>query len=194
MWPSTPAERRHLACRCRTCCLRRYRASRPPQNSSFRGSIPHPIRSLCTLRTRHSRRLRNTRFPAARYHLTGADLSPAETRQLRLTHRNRKFESISLQQRVCLSPASAFEGREPRLSARVWTAGLATRSAETRRAFQFAPTCGNISVGPYSSTAVPLMWSARIRRRSQRSRAFRGLMCGRSLNSDPAQAKPSTVR
>ena len=107
---------------------------------------------------------------------------------------DRGFESISLQQRVSLSAASAFEGREPRLSARVWAAGLATRSAETRRAFQFAPTCGNISVGPYSSTAVPLMWSARIRRRSQRSRAFRGLMCGRSLNSDRAQAKPSTVR
>src|SRR3984893_17542255 len=100
MWPSTPAVRRHLAQRCRTCCLRRFRASRPPQNSSFRGSIPHPIRSLCTLRTRRRRRLRNTRFPAARYHLTGADLSPAETRQLRLLARNRKFESISLQRRV----------------------------------------------------------------------------------------------
>jgi hypothetical protein len=34
------------------------------------------------------RRLRDTRFPAARYHLTGADLSPAGSRQLRLTHRN----------------------------------------------------------------------------------------------------------
>jgi len=41
------------------------------------------------------------------------------------------------QQRVSLSTASAFEGREPRLSARVCAAGLATRSAETRRAFQF---------------------------------------------------------
>src|SRR5215469_4706130 len=49
---------------------------------------PHPIRSLCTLRIRRRRRLRNTRFPAARYHLTGAGLSPAGTRQLRLTHRN----------------------------------------------------------------------------------------------------------
>src|SRR4030088_2841080 len=68
---------------------------------------------------------------------------------------DRGFESISLQQRVSLSAASAFEGREPRPSARVCAAGLATRSAETRRAFQFAPTCGNISVGPYSSTAVP---------------------------------------
>src|ERR1700720_2997097 len=104
MWPSTPAERRHLAWRCRTCCLRRFRASRPPQNSSFRGSIPHPIRSLCTLRIRRRRRLRNTRFPAARYHLTGAGLSPAGTRQLRLTHRNRKFESISLQRRAACEP------------------------------------------------------------------------------------------
>src|SRR5258707_5408741 len=79
-----------------------------------------------------------------------------------MRERDRGFESCSLQQRVSLSAASAFEGREPRLSARVWAAGLATRSAETRRAFQFAPTCGNISVGPYSSTAVPLMWSARM--------------------------------
>src|SRR5215475_1107248 len=92
MWPSTPAERRHLALRYRTYCLRRFRASRPPQHYSFRGSIPHPIRSLCTLRIRRRRRLRNTRFPAARYHLTGAGLSPAGTRQLRLTHRNWKFE------------------------------------------------------------------------------------------------------
>jgi hypothetical protein len=67
---------------------RRSRASRPPQHSSFLGSTPHPIRSLCTLRTRRRRRLRNTRFPAARYHLTGAGLSPAGSRQLRVTHRN----------------------------------------------------------------------------------------------------------
>ena len=61
---------------------------------------PHPIRSLCTLRIRRRRRLRNTRFPAARYHLTGAGLSPAGTRQLHLTHRNWKFESSSLLRRV----------------------------------------------------------------------------------------------
>jgi len=81
-----------------------FRASRPPQCYLFRGSIPHPIRSLCTLRTRRRRRLRNTRFPAARYHLTGAGLSPAGTRQLRLTHRDRWFESGSLQQRVRYEP------------------------------------------------------------------------------------------
>src|SRR6516164_5485068 len=79
--------------------LRAFRASRPPQRYLFRGSIPHPTRSLCTLRIRRYRRLRNTRFPAARYRLTGAGLSPAGSRQLRLTHRNVKVESISLQQR-----------------------------------------------------------------------------------------------
>src|SRR5438105_2901307 len=50
--------------------------------------------------------------------------------------RNRWFESGSLQRRVCLSPGAAFEGREPRLSARLCAAGLATGSAETRRVLQ----------------------------------------------------------
>ena len=50
--------------------------------------------------------------------------------------RNRWFESCSLQRRVRLSPGAAFEGREPRLSARLCAAGLATGSAETRRVFQ----------------------------------------------------------
>src|SRR4029077_20614946 len=76
-----------------------------------------------------------------------------------LLARNRWFESISLQQTVCLSPAATAERREPRLSARVWAAGLTTGSAETRQAFHCAPTGGNVSAGPYSSTAVPLMWS-----------------------------------
>ena len=54
-------------------------------------------------------------------------------------------------------------------------AGLATGSAETRRAFHFARTAGNISVGPYSSTAVPLMWAARMPSWSQQSRTFSGV-------------------
>ena len=41
-----------------------------------------------------------------------------------------------VQRRVRLSPASAFEGRQPRLSARVCGAGLATGSTETRRLFR----------------------------------------------------------
>src|SRR5215475_12906076 len=51
--------------------------------------------------------------------------------------RDQWFESISLQRRVRLSPGAAFEGREPRLSARLCAAGLATGSAETRRVFRY---------------------------------------------------------
>jgi hypothetical protein len=108
--------------------------------------------------------------------------------------RNRKFESSSLQQTVRLSPAAAFEGREPRFSARVWAAGLATGSAETRQVFHCGPTGGNISVGPYSSTAVPLRWSAKMPRRSRQSWVFSAVNVRVSLNSDRAYAKPSTIR
>jgi hypothetical protein len=46
--------------------------------------------------------------------------------------RDRQFESPSLQQRVSLSAASAFEGREPRLSARVcgWFGDAVGRDAQ----------------------------------------------------------------
>jgi hypothetical protein len=69
MWSSTTAERRPLAYRCRTCCLRRCLPSRPLRISSFRGSIAHPAESLCTLRARRRRRPRNTRYraPATAY-------------------------------------------------------------------------------------------------------------------------------
>ena len=50
--------------------------------------------------------------------------------------RDRQFESAPLQGRVCLSPGAAVEGREPRLSARLCAAGLATGWAETRKVFQ----------------------------------------------------------
>src|SRR5438445_12420358 len=71
--------------------------------------------------------------------------------------RNRKFESISLQRRVCLSPGAVFERREPRFPR--GCARLAWRRGRQRRAgwVKIAPTGGNISVAPYSSTAVPLM-------------------------------------
>jgi hypothetical protein len=53
-------------------------------------------------------------------------------------------------------------------------ARLAWRLGRQRRAdcFDTAATGGNISVGPYSSTAVPLMWSPRMPPRSQLSRGF----------------------
>src|ERR1051326_1383240 len=64
-----PAERQHLAKRCRTCCLRRCLPPRPLQISGFRGSIAHPTGSLCTLRCRRHRRPRNTHYraPATAY-------------------------------------------------------------------------------------------------------------------------------
>ena len=111
-----------------------------------------------------------------------------------LRTRNRWFESTSLQQTVSLSPSAAFQGGEPRFSARVWAAGLATGSAETRQALHCAPTGGNISVGPYSSTAVPLRWLAKMPRRSRQSWVYSALKVRGSLNSDWAQAKPSTIR
>src|SRR5215467_11964407 len=45
--------------------------------------------------------------------------------------RNRRFESISLQRRVCLSPQAALVRGEPRLSARVCAAGLAVSASRS---------------------------------------------------------------
>jgi hypothetical protein len=55
---------------------------------------------------------------------------------------------------------------------------LAWRPGRQRRAgcFDIAPTGGHISVGPFCSTAVPLMGSARMPRCTQRSWAFTGLI------------------
>src|ERR1700732_3842087 len=71
--------------------------------------------------------------------------------------RNRKFESSSLQQTVCLSPAVAFEGREPGFPCGFGQ--LACRPGQQRLAgcFDIASAGGNISVGRYSSTAVRLV-------------------------------------
>ena len=115
-----------------------------------------PSRSLCTLRIRRRRRLRNTRYPAARYRLTGAGLSPAGSRQLRLTHRNRKFESISLQQTVRVSPRPGrCRSKNPRFRAGVRRWGRQRRAGLV----EIAQSGAVISVGRYSSTAVPLMSS-----------------------------------
>src|SRR5215813_7459845 len=57
----------------------------------------------------------NTRFPAARYRLTGAGLSPTRPRQLRLTHRNRWFVDSPLE-------GDGFELLVPRKSP-AWTSG-----------------------------------------------------------------------
>ena len=64
MWPLTPAGRQHLACRCRTCCLRANENPRPLRCLIFRGSIPHPMQLLCTLRDHCRQGPRNTRYQA----------------------------------------------------------------------------------------------------------------------------------
>src|SRR5580698_5879297 len=64
MWPLTPAGRQNLALRSRTCCLRQIRQPRPLRYRSFRGSIPHPTRLLCTLRRGRHLPRRNTRYRA----------------------------------------------------------------------------------------------------------------------------------
>jgi len=74
---------------------------------------------------------------------------------------DRGFESVSLQQRVRLSLALAFVSGEPRLSARVCAADIATGSAETRSGFRFRAKRRRYLCRAYSSTAAPLMWSAR---------------------------------
>ena len=69
MGSSTTAERRRLAYRRRTYCLRRTQPSRPPQICNCRGSITHPIQSLCTLRDGRHLPPRNTHYraPATAY-------------------------------------------------------------------------------------------------------------------------------
>jgi hypothetical protein len=111
--------------------------------------------SNCLIRTPFLRHLSSTR--CARRDRPEAGRRP----------RYRKFESIPLQQTVCLSPAVFFEGREPGFPRGSGAAGWTIRSAETRRYFDMAPNPSNISVGPYSSTAVSLIWAARMPERNQ---------------------------
>ena len=100
---------------------------------------PHPI----TVYASHpsSPTTAQHRFPAARYHLTGAGLSSAGTRQLRLTHRNRRFESSSLQQTVRLLQDFSFLCRKAGSCRGVRGPGRAARPAETRRARQHHANC-----------------------------------------------------
>ena len=49
-----------------------------PARSSFRGSLPHPTQSLCTLRVRRHRRLTQHSLPGGSLGLTWAGLAPAD--------------------------------------------------------------------------------------------------------------------
>ncbi len=79
MRSSTTTERRHLASRCRTCCLRLDGRPRPRWHCLFRGSIAHPAQSLFTLRGRRRRRnLTQHSLPGGRYPLPGPDFHRLE--------------------------------------------------------------------------------------------------------------------
>jgi hypothetical protein len=81
MCSSTTAERRPLAWRCRTCCLRRCLPPRPLRLSSFRGSIAHPqnrcLRFVPAVADEHA-----TLASGRPLRLTRAGLAPAGSRQL----------------------------------------------------------------------------------------------------------------
>ena len=163
------------------CAAKRNRkfADSPLEGSGFEPSVPLPrLSSIRAVRaeiigrsTDVFRRDREFDVSALQGRLSTSSQSQCSTdpgliagtwhRPLFLT-RDRWFESGSLQRRVRLSPRAAFGCREPRLSARL--CGVAWRPGRQRRAgrFKIALTGGNISVGPYSSTAARLMGSARI--------------------------------
>src|SRR5258708_11651550 len=91
-------------------------------------------------------------------------LSRSEQRTLSKTQNNHltgkapyKFESSSLQETVSLSREFAFLGWEARVfrGCAGWGEGCG-RQRRTGRG-NIGPTVGNISVGPYSSTALPVM-------------------------------------
>src|SRR5712692_6068877 len=86
MWPSTPAGRQHLAWRCPPSCLRANRNPRPLRYLIFRGSIPHPMQLLCTLRSRCRQRSRSTRYQAGATPYLGPDFHRLDRTSLRLAH------------------------------------------------------------------------------------------------------------
>jgi hypothetical protein len=106
-----------------------------------------------------------------------ADVPIGNAQQSLLQQRDRWFESGFLQRRVFSLPELLRGSRTPAFRAAV-RGGLATGSAETCRCYEIAPTGGNISVAPYSSTAVPLMGSRMPRRFQIKSGRSPGLIVG----------------
>ena len=88
MWPLTPAGRQHLAAldgRCRTCCLRANKNSRPPRYRSFEAQSHTPrnrcVRFATTVASGHV-----TLATKRTLLLTWTGLPPAGSRQLCLAH------------------------------------------------------------------------------------------------------------
>src|SRR6516225_1260008 len=64
MWPSTPAGGQCLAITALHMLHSTMKTVSAPASSSFRGSLPHPMQSLCTLRNHCRQWPRNTRYQA----------------------------------------------------------------------------------------------------------------------------------
>ena len=98
--------------------------------------------------------------------------------------RNRKFESVSLQRTVRLSREGARRGRKPGFSR--GCAGHGRRDGRQRLGSvgDMAPTGDNVSAGPNSSTAVPMMWF----------KVAAALTAEKAAVGSAGQTKPSATR
>ena len=99
-------------------------------------------------------------------------------------------KSISLQRRVrSLSRIRFRRSRTPAVGAGVRSSldDRVRRDAQNVSTSRQPP--GNISVGPYSSTAVLLMWSATTHTGPNKVGPATGSRCGRSLNSRSSSSK-----
>src|SRR6516162_796001 len=78
MWPSTPAGRTVPRITASHMLRSTMKTVSAPASSSFRGSLPHPTQSLCTLRVRRRRRLTQHSLPGGLLGVTWAGLAPAD--------------------------------------------------------------------------------------------------------------------
>jgi hypothetical protein len=127
----------------------------------------------------------------AQHSLPGGALPPYRGRSFTGRIASASPDAPEPEVRIHLPPAdslslsrSRFRRSRTRLSARVWAAGLATGSAETRRVFRY-----RVNRRQYLCRAIFQYRSA-----AGRGAGLNARWIGRSLNSDRVQAKPSTIR
>ena len=72
-------------------------------------------------------------------------------------------------------PQSFSKVGEPGFSARVWAAGFDDQVCRDAQVFRYRARRQQYLFGPYSGTAVSLIWAARMPRRPEPNQAFSGL-------------------
>ena len=100
MCSSTPAGWQHLALTALHMLRSTFETASAPAAYIFRGSIRHPMQSLCTLRGRRYRRLTQHLLPGALLGLTRSGLSPVGLHQLWLAPSS---NHIRRRRRVCMT-------------------------------------------------------------------------------------------